>query len=278
MEMLNKAKLYTYYIIIGVVSLIALVFLPMIGSTADMGFKVPDSAVGWVVWIFTRIIVAALNMLIFYCFMEQAKINVKDDQDYKEALQVLANTVSNNKERAPRSPEKWQAQQYSRKGVFIFSATLLGTVALTQAILTFDWVTMLTYLFTIIMGIIFGVVQMKSAELYWTTEFVRYADYVSLQSKRRINSEGPSVLQDIITSGPSVSGSTDCSAPHATIASVPSLTDEPSGLSRNRQILDKVPTPDQSPTIPVHSSELSRNREDFKQISNSEEVNQNDNY
>lgn len=247
MEMLNKAKLYTYYIIIGVVSLIALVFLPMIGSTADMGFKVPDSAVGWVVWIFTRIIVAALNMLIFYCFMEQAKINVKDDPDYKEALQVLADTVSNNKERAPRSPEKWQAQQYSRKGVFIFSATLLGTVALTQAILTFDWVTMLTYLFTIIMGIIFGVVQMKSAELYWTTEFVRYADYVSLQSKRRI-------------------------------ASVSSLTDESSGLSRNRQILDQVPTPDQSPTIPVNSSELSRNREDFKQISNSEEVNQNDNY
>lgn len=242
-DVINKAKLYTYYIIIGVVSLIALVFLPMIGSTADMGFKVPDSAVGWVVWIFTRIIVAALNMLIFYCFMEQAKVNVKDDPGYKEALQVLADTVSNNKERAPRSPEKWQAQQYSRKGVFIFTATLLGTVALTQAILTFDWVTMLTYLFTIIMGIIFGVVQMKSAELYWTTEFVRYADYV----KRRIDSN-------------------------------PSLPDESSGLSRNRQILDQVPTPDQSPTIPVHSSGLSRNREDFKQISNSEEVNQNDNY
>ena len=45
-DVINKAKLYTYYIIIGVVSLIALVFLPMIGSTADMGFKVPDSAVG----------------------------------------------------------------------------------------------------------------------------------------------------------------------------------------------------------------------------------------
>ena len=239
-DVINKAKLYTYYIIIGVVSLIALVFLPMIGSTADMGFKVPDSAVGWVVWIFTRIIVAALNMLIFYCFMEQAKVNVKDDPGYKEALQVLADTVSNNKERAPRSPEKWQLQQYSRKGVLVFAATLLGTVALTQAILAFDWVTMLTYLFTIIMGIIFGVVQMKSAESYWTEEFVRYANYVSLQSKRRIDSKGLSLLQDTVTSDTNLSGSTDCSAHPSTIDSIPSLPVDSSGLSRNRAISEQI--------------------------------------
>ena len=245
-DVINKAKLYTYYIIIGVVSLIALVFLPMIGSTADMGFKVPDSAVGWVVWIFTRIIVAALNMLIFYCFMEQAKVNVKDDPGYKEALQVLADTVSNNKERAPRSPEKWQLQQYSRKGVLVFAATLLGTVALTQAILAFDWVTMLTYLFTIIMGIIFGVVQMKSAESYWTEEFVRYANYVSLQSKRRIDSKQ-------------------------------SLPDESSGLSRNRTIPDQSIDPEQLVAPSVDSSGLSRNRAISEQIQNSEEVTINDN-
>ena len=242
-DVINKAKLYTYYIIIGVVSLIALVFLPMIGSTADMGFKVPDSAVGWVVWIFTRIIVAALNMLIFYCFMEQAKVNVKDDPGYKEALQVLADTVSNNKERAPRSPEKWQLQQYSRKGVLVFAATLLGTVALTQAILAFDWVTMLTYLFTIIMGIIFGVVQMKSAESYWTEEFVRYANYVSLQSKRRIDSKQ-------------------------------SLPDESSGLSRNRAISEQSIDPEQLIAPSVDSSGLSRNRAISEQIQNSEEVTQ----
>ena len=240
-DVINKAKLYTYYIIIGVVSLIALVFLPMIGSTADMGFKVPDSAVGWVVWIFTRIIVAALNMLIFYCFMEQAKVNVKDDPGYKEALQVLADTVSNNKERAPRSPEKWQLQQYSRKGVLVFAATLLGTVALTQAILAFDWVTMLTYLFTIIMGIIFGVVQMKSAEAYWTEEFVRYANYVSLQSKRRIDS-------------------------------IPSLPVDSSGLSRNRAISEQSIDPEQLIAPSVDSSESSRNRAISEQIQNSEEV------
>lgn len=183
-DVINKAKLYTYYIIIGVVSLIALVFLPMIGSTADMGFNIPDTTVGWIVWVVVRIIVAALNMLIFYCFMEQAKVNVKDDPNYKEALKVLADAINDKREKLPRSPEKWQLQQYSRKGVLVFAATLLGTVALTQAILAFDWVTMLTYLFTIIMGIIFGVVQMKSAESYWTEEFVRYANYVSAQNKR----------------------------------------------------------------------------------------------
>ena len=51
----------------------------------------------------------------------------------------------------------------------------MSVVAFGQAILSYDWVSMLSMLFTIVMGIIFGIMQMKKAETYWTTEYYAYA-------------------------------------------------------------------------------------------------------
>lgn len=165
-----------YYFIIGLVSMIALCFLPMIGSNVGLGWNLPNTFVGWVVWVTVKLIVAILNVLIFHCFMLQAKINIKDNEKYKEAKTILS--TNKVKEFVPRSPNAWNRQQYGQKGVTIFITTALSTVALTQAMLTFDWMSMLTYLFTIVMGLIFGVMQMKTAEDYWTDEFWQYATKV----------------------------------------------------------------------------------------------------
>lgn len=172
---MDKIKQSLYYIIIGVVSFIALVFLPMIGSTVGLGWNIPDTTVGWIVWVGSKIIVSTLNVLIFHCFMCQAKINVKDNENYKKAREILADV--NLKEIKPRSPGKWKAEQYGKKGATIFITSSLAVVALTQAVLTFDCISMLTYLFTIIMGLIFGILQMKTAEEYWTREYYEYALY-----------------------------------------------------------------------------------------------------
>ena len=172
---MDKIKQSLYYIIIGVVSFIALVFLPMIGSTVGLGWNIPDTVVGWIVWVGSKLIVSTLNVLIFHCFMCQAKINVKDNDNYKKAREIL--TDVNLKEIKPRSPGKWKAEQYGKKGATIFITSSLAVVALTQAVLTFDYISMLTYLFTIIMGLIFGVLQMKTAEEYWTREYLEYALY-----------------------------------------------------------------------------------------------------
>lgn len=181
---MDKIKQSLYYIIIGVVSFIALVFLPMIGSTVGLGWNVPDTTVGWIVWVGSKIIVSTLNVLIFHCFMCQAKINVKDNENYKKARDIL--TDVNLKEIKPRSPGKWKAEQYGKKGATIFITSSLAVVALTQAVLTFDYISMLTYLFTIIMGLIFGILQMKTAEEYWTREYYEYALY---RQKVQINTE-----------------------------------------------------------------------------------------
>ena len=51
----------------------------------------------------------------------------------------------------------------------------MSVVAIGQAVLSYDWPTALAYLFTLGLGIIFGIMQMKKAETYWTTEYYEYA-------------------------------------------------------------------------------------------------------
>lgn len=180
---MDKFRQWLYYFIIGFVSLISLFFLPMLGSTVGLNWNIPNTVVGWIVWVVTKLIVAVLNIIIFHCFMLQAKVNVADNENYKKANEILLSVKK--KERLPRSPEKWTSKQYFTKGVSIFLFSLLSAVALTQAILTFDWVSMLTYLFTIIFGVIFGVLQMKAAENYWTGEYYEFA--IMIEKENELN-------------------------------------------------------------------------------------------
>lgn len=168
-----KAKQNIYYIIIGIISFITVAFLPMVGSTVGLQWNLPDTTVGWIVWAVTRLIISIINVLLFYSFMEQAKLNVKDNERYKQANEILLK--SKKKEHEPKSPSKWQAEQYGKKATKIFLGSAMSVVTFGQAILSYDWVSMLAYIFTLAMGLIFGVMQMKKAEIYWTTEYYAYA-------------------------------------------------------------------------------------------------------
>ena len=168
-----ELKKYLYYGLVGVISFIILVFLPMLGSQTDIGFTFPNTASGWCIYVLSKLVVSIMNVLIFYCFMEQAKVNIKDDPKYIEANKILEKMF--DKKYLPRSPKAWNTQQYSTKAVSIFFSTLMSAFVFTNAILTYDWVTALTYIFTLVFGLIFGVLQMKSAEKYWTNEYWQYA-------------------------------------------------------------------------------------------------------
>lgn len=96
--------------------------------------------------------------------MQQAKLNVRDDPKFKEAQRILQKIAPKNYN--PRSPARFLTQSYGIKGTTIFLSSALTTVALTQAILAFDWISFLVYLFTVFMGLIFGVLSMKNAEAY----------------------------------------------------------------------------------------------------------------
>ena len=130
--------------------------------------------------------------------MEQAKVNVKDDEHYIRANEILEQII--DKKYLPRSPRVWNTQQYSTKAVSIFFTTLMSAFVFTNAILTYDWVTALTYIFTLIFGLIFGVLQMKSAEKYWTNEYYQYAlmKFEELKNKKMTRREIEKCLNTMV--------------------------------------------------------------------------------
>lgn len=154
--MKEKFKQFQYYVIIGVVSLFALFFLPFLGTEVGLSFNLPSTLAGWIVYVISKLIVAVLNILIYHCFILQGKQNISDNEKYLLGLKILA-LESISKETLPKSPREWKRGVYGKKMASIFILSVLSVIGLTQAILTFDVVSMLTYAFTIIMGIIFGI-------------------------------------------------------------------------------------------------------------------------
>lgn len=173
---------YLWYMIVFAVSFISLIFLPAVGTTVGLEWNIPDNATGWVVWIAVRVCVACINVLLFYSFMKQAEVNVRNDKRYIEATDILYELVDNGKK--PRSPEEYFRRQWTTKGVFIFVMSLLATIALTQAVLSYDYVAFLTYLFTIIMGLILGIIQMKNTEMYYLNEYYKYAIMIKKEKEK----------------------------------------------------------------------------------------------
>ena len=164
---------YINYCVIGVVSFVALIFLPFLGSEVGLQVQIPTTVAGWIVFAFTKIIVAVINVLIFHCFVEQGKVNVKDNPRYLESLQIIDKAKTQQK--VFISPEEFYRKEYGKKGFTITVTSMLSAFGLAQAVLTWDTLTFLTYLFTILMGLIFGILEMAKVEGYLTTDLWYYA-------------------------------------------------------------------------------------------------------
>lgn len=182
MELTDRLQRNQYYIICAVTSLFALFFLPLAGSEAGLGWNLPDTPAGWVVFSTTRILVAGINMLIFHCFVQQGKVNISKNQRYLDAIRKM-DLAKTSDFKSPRTPSEYYKEVYGKKGIAIFVTSLLSSLALTQAVLTFDWMSFITYLFTITLGVIFGILQMKDAEQFWTEEFPRLAEIIERETQ-----------------------------------------------------------------------------------------------
>ena len=178
-EVNEKLRQNFYYIIIFILTLVVLIFLPMIGSEAGLKFIIPTTAAGWAIYIFIKLLIAVLNVTIFFSFMQQAKLNVKNDVKYKAGCEILGKYK--DKKYIPKSPHQWEREKYIKKGLTIFVSTAASLVALANAFLTYDYMSLLTYIMVIVMGIVFGMLAMSDAENYWTGEFYDYAMMVKDQ-------------------------------------------------------------------------------------------------
>ena len=163
------------YFLVGIVSLLSVVVVPLLGTDFGTTIVIPNTWGGLAIWLCTRFTVVVVNLLIFDAFIKQAKINVKDDERYKSAVLKL-NTIKEEAGIVPRSPEKFNKQQWRKKGTSLGISSILSSFLLTECIVNFDLTNFLTYLFTIGGAVAFGYLTMMNNEDYWTTEFPIYVD------------------------------------------------------------------------------------------------------
>ena len=177
----KRVQDYLYYFIIAIISLCAMFVIPCFGSTVGMEWNFPNSIVGWIVFITSKLTVAIVNILIFHGFIKQSRINIRDNPNYVEAMKIL-NDVG-RKTYTPRSLAEINKKEYGHKMITIFISSMFSAFSFSQAILTFDITSLISYSITVLFGIIFGLLEMKKYEDYYTHEFVDYAKYVQEKQK-----------------------------------------------------------------------------------------------
>ena len=172
-----KLRQNIYYVLIAMASFAALTFLPLLGTGSDVEARwdLPTSQRAWIVFITLRAIISFLNVFIYASFINQGKLNVKDNENYKKANDLLK-VIKKGRGYIPRSPLKFKAGEYGWKGVSIFMATAWAMIALDQALLNFSYKALIIYATTVGMAIFFGVFEMKKVEIYWTEEYLDYAE------------------------------------------------------------------------------------------------------
>lgn len=172
------------YWMIGILSLILTVLLPMAGSSvAGLGWNFPNTAAGWAVYVSVKLAATGLNLMIFHHFVLQAKVNIQDDERFIRAEKLLQ---PHQVEGDPISPQDFFRKQYLNKGFTLTLTTLLSTVCITQAILTFDYVSFIVHIVAAVIAVIFGMDIMRKDEEFWVRDYPKYAEwYVSQQEKKK---------------------------------------------------------------------------------------------
>ena len=126
--MKEKFKLYQGYFIIGILSLICIFFLPMLGSTVGLSFAFPTTAAGWLIWTVSKIAVILINLLLFDQFVRQAKINVRDNEQFKSAQEIF-NALETPEEEYLPTPNEYLTKLYRSKGTKSFITSALSVIA-----------------------------------------------------------------------------------------------------------------------------------------------------
>lgn len=182
--MMDRVRQYLYYCLVGAISVVMLIFMPMLGSAAGLQWVLPTTVAGWIVYIVCKLCSAGFNISLFHCFNKQGKLNIEKHEQYIEAKTLLKQYDARDIKKA-RSPHQYHRDIYGKKGITIFIMTLLGTIGLSQAVLTFDGKEFIVQLIALVIGIIMGILQMKDTEAFWTEEFLEYAkDYIAEREKK----------------------------------------------------------------------------------------------
>ena len=179
-----KLKQGVYYILVALLSITALIVFPMLDSSS-LTFKdtFPCTSTGWTLWCIERILIVVMNLLILTLFVKQARVNVKDDENFKKANEILASFKP--KQYKPISPAQYYSKLYARKGVTLAITTLASLIAIGDAIINYNYLLLIATAVTILFAIVFGVISMKDTELYLSTDYLTWAESIKKEKEEK---------------------------------------------------------------------------------------------
>lgn len=180
----EQLKLYTYYILIAILSLLSVIVFPILNSTADISDTFPKDPTGWVMYCLIRVLVVVMNMLIFSNFLQQSKLNVKDEENYKRANEILGRCKP--KDYHPRSPKQYLTKEYTVKGAFLVVGTVASLFVIGNAIINYDYMLLIATVFSVITSIVFGIMTMRKAEIYYVSEYLDYALLIEKKLNQKV--------------------------------------------------------------------------------------------
>lgn len=177
-EIRTKFNDAAYFIIIGLISILTIVLPPLFMGclSSDIGLAFPKNAAGWILWSVLNISTAIANISLLVLFKLQAKKNARNNENFKRANEILNRLAGQKEVFIPRSPRRMDAGDYSKKIVCILISTFTSSIVLTSLILSFDWMTLLSCLVSIIITLCISWVTMLNNEIYWTEEYILYAE------------------------------------------------------------------------------------------------------
>lgn len=180
-----------YFIIIGLISLLAVFIPPLFMGclSSDIGLAFPKSMEGWILYIIMNASTAIANISLLVLFKLQAKKNAHNNENFKRANEILNKLAGKKEIWVPRSPARMDAGDYTRKILAIIVSTFTASITLTSLILSFDWMTLLSCLVSIIITLCISWITMINNEIYWTEEYVLYAEMIEKreQEKAKLN-------------------------------------------------------------------------------------------
>lgn len=183
---LETFKQYASYGVITLIIIITVFIVPIIagGITADdWSYWIPDDTFGWICWWAMKIGTVIGNLAVFALFKAQGKTNARDNPNYIKAKDLLAKK-NGEKGFVPKSPAQYQAKTWTTKGISVFLLTGAETVVIGSLIVSWDLMTFISCIVSSITAIIFGIVQMIKDEVYWTDEYLLYAEYITKQESQ----------------------------------------------------------------------------------------------
>ena len=166
---LDYFKNIAYYVMIGLVSLLLLFVIPLFSGAlyGDFTAYFPETMEGWIVWLVLRISSAVGNMALFILFKLQAKKNILGNANYQEACDILDTLAARAaKVRRPRSPWRMNFDDYIVKGASLVVMTLVSTITITALVISFDIISFISMIVTVVLGILFGWTTMINNEEY----------------------------------------------------------------------------------------------------------------